>query len=462
MAELTLEETPKKIRDLFNKGFAAFERKNLDYAIDLFLAVLKQEPRLLQARKYLHAAEMQRMKSKKKNVLTKAIAQAAAMPAYMRASSLVKSGKGSEAIIACEELLKDNPVDINNLKLFANAAALADLPEAAVQLLEVAREIHPGDVSLLNILASFYMKMGRTRSARECFECICELVPNDPDALKSLKDALALDSMNTDGWSAAKSYKDIIKDKDEAELLEKESKAVKTDADAELLISDIQKKIENEPGNINYYRQLAKHYAQIRQYEKGIATLQKAIELSPGDPELDQNLTSMYSDYFDSQIEDLKASGHEEEAQQKEFEKAQFVFDDMQERVKRYPNDAGLRYQWGVMLYNNDYFNEAIQQFQVSQRNPKNRIKSLYYLALCFKEKKQLDMAIDQLEKASSELYTMDETKKDVLYLLGSVSEELNLIDKAAGYYKQIYQVDIGYKDVAEKIEKIYSSKNTG
>ncbi len=460
MAELLPEDAPKKIRDLYNKGLAAFERKNFDYAIDLFLSVLKVEPRLLKAREHLHSAEIRRSKTKKKNAFTKVFKSASALPAYVKAQSLVKANKGPEAVIACEELLKDDPMDINNVKLYAKACAMADLPEAAVQLLELAREAHSSDVSLLNLLATFYIKMGRTRSARECFERICELVPNDPDALKALKDALAVDSMNTDGWSGATSYKDIIKDKDEAERLEKESKAVKSDSDAEVLISDTEKKIAEEPGNINYYRQLAKLYAQIRRFDDAVATLQKAIDLSPGDPELDQAFTALNVDYFEYQISELKKAGDEAAAAERETEKAQYVFDDLQQRVQRYPNDAGLRYEWGVMLFDNDYFNEAIQAFQVSQRNPKHRIHSLYYLAMCFKAKNQLDLAIDQLEKASSELYTMDETKKDVLYQLGAISEGLNDLEKAAGYYKQIYQVDIGYKDVAQKIEAIYNASS--
>jgi hypothetical protein len=48
--------------------------------------------------------------------------------------------------------------------------------------------------------------------------------------------------------------------------------------------------------------------------------------------------------------------------------------------------------------------NEAIQQLQRAQQNPQRRIRSFYYLALCFKQKNQFDIAAEQLEKAASEL----------------------------------------------------------
>ena len=109
------------------------------------------------------------------------------------------------------------------------------------------------------------------------------------------------------------------------------------------------------------------------------------------------------------------------------------------------------------MLFENDYFNEAIQQFQVAQRSARNRVKSLYFLGLCFKAKGQHDMAVDQLDAALKELLVMDATKKDVLYELGLIAELQGDIPTALGHFKQIYQADIGYRDVAAKVESGYA-----
>jgi fibrillarin-like rRNA methylase len=65
-------------------------------------------------------------------------------------------------------------------------------------------------------------------------------------------------------------------------------------------------------------------------------------------------------------------------------------------------------------------------------------------------------MALQQLETAVSELFSMDENKKNILYELGSIAELMDDKEKAAEYYKQIYAVDIGYKDIADKIESLY------
>lgn len=68
-------------------------------------------------------------------------------------------------------------------------------------------------------------------------------------------------------------------------------------------------------------------------------------------------------------------------------------------------------------------------------------------------------MAREQLEKATVDLAEMNDLKKEIFYELGSILESLGKPAEAVErYYKEIYQVDIGYKDVAAKIEAAYKS----
>jgi tetratricopeptide (TPR) repeat protein len=50
----------------------------------------------------------------------------------------------------------------------------------------------------------------------------------------------------------------------------------------------------------------------------------------------------------------------------------------------------------------------------------------------------------------------MDSVKKDLLYNLGSVYRSMNETDKAVECFKQIYEVDYGYRDVAQLVESSY------
>jgi tetratricopeptide (TPR) repeat protein len=461
MAEVTLDSVPKQVKDMFNRGFTALERGNVDYAIEMFTACVELEPALAQAWKYLRAAEMARAKKKPLSAFSKSIASAFKTPAYLSAMGMLKAGKTRQAMMSAEKLIQSDPTNLKYAKLFAEAAAQSNFPDAAVLTLEAARDSSPDDISVLNWLGALYQKMGRTSSARECFERLCEIAPNDAAALKRLKDAMAMDSISGDGWEKASkeggTYRDILKSKDEASKLEKEAKSQKSDSDMDTLIKDLKEKIEKEPGNINFRRALANMYIKQRHFAEGIAALKEAIELNPGDPELERAVSNAKISEFKHRIDQLLAAGDEQGAAAIEHELVQFKFDDLQEKVEHYPNDLALRYDWGVMLFDNDYFNEAIQQFQLAQRNPKNRVMALYYLGLCFKQKGQYDLAMDQLKTASEELLVMDNTKKDVLYAQGEVAELMGDNKLAADFYKEIYQADISYKDVAQKIEQAYN-----
>jgi tetratricopeptide (TPR) repeat protein len=462
MAEVIVEKATQKVRDMYGKGAQALERGSLDYAIDMFMNCVRLEPRLLQARRLLRVAEIRRFKESKGGTLAHLLARIKGFPQYLGVEAALRSGKTPRALEGVEELMKIDPLNRGFVKLFARVANAADLPEAAIQTLEIVREVSQQDLSMLNLLGTLYIGAGRTKDARKCLEEVVARAPNDPKALKALKDVLALDSMQSDGWSMAAekgSYRDLIKDTKEAQLLEQQAKAVKTDQDADALIADMEGQIQKDPRNINYYRALARLQASKNDFARAAEALSRAMEINPGDPELDAARSQIRVQQFDHEIGLLRKAGQEPEAEAQEHARAQFIFDDLQERVKRYPNDLRLRYELGVTLLENDYCTEAIQQFQLAQRSPKHRTLSLYHLAMCFKNKKQLDMAMEQLKKADSELPLMDGTKKDVMYEIGVIAEAMNDRATAAEYFKRIYQSDIGYKDISQKIEHFYQQK---
>ena len=276
-------------------------------------------------------------------------------------------------------------------------------------------------------------------------------------ALTALKDASALDTMKKGGWNEAGSFRDVIKDSKEAALLEQESKAVKSDKDIDALINETRIKLQREPENVNYRRALADFYARAEKFDDALQILNEAQSVSGrADPQIDRLIGSITVRKFDAEIAHLQDAGKSAEATAMAEEKDRFLLADANERVRRYPNDLQFRYELGVLLFQNSRLNEAIQEFQLSQRNPQRRTRSLYYLAMCFKAKHQYDIALEQLEKAASEINIMDETKKDIIYEIGTTHELMGHQDKAVQNFKEIYSVDISYRDVAAKIEKAY------
>jgi len=174
MAELPLEEAPRKVRELFDKGFAAMERGNLDYAIDMFLATLELEPRLLRARQFLRAAEVKKLKSGKSNSLTKGVSTLQGMGGIASVNMLIRKDP-TKALQAAEKLMKINPLNPPFINLLASAAEACDMPEVALQSLEIARDHDRQNIKFVERLAALYQQVGQTRKARDCYEEIARI-----------------------------------------------------------------------------------------------------------------------------------------------------------------------------------------------------------------------------------------------------------------------------------------------
>jgi tetratricopeptide (TPR) repeat protein len=78
-------------------------------------------------------------------------------------------------------------------------------------------------------------------------------------------------------------------------------------------------------------------------------------------------------------------------------------------------------------------------------------------LGQCYVARNMNDIAAKTFADAISELLAMDAVKKDLLYNLGTVYETMDDREKALDCFKQIYEVDYGYRDVSAKVESSYA-----
>ena len=138
---------------------------------------------------------------------------------------------------------------------------------------------------------------------------------------------------------------------------------------------------------------------------------------------------------------------------------ASFQLAECQKRVEKYPTDLAIRFEMGVLYFQEGKISEAIQEFQKAQGNPHKRIASMSYLAQCFSSRKMYDMAARRLEDALKEKPGFDDEKKDLIYNLGLVLEKMGKREEAIEQFKLIYEVDIGYKDVAAKVDAFYAGQ---
>ncbi len=443
----------QKAQNFTNRGRQALESGKYELAVDMLMEAIKAAPDVLETRKLLRAAQIANFKRNGKAGFG---AKLGYMMSRSKIAGLIKKGDARGAMAEAEELLKQNPLDADNMEIAVKAAEAAGKADHAAITIEAAYECSNRDPALLERVATYYTMAQRWDKARDAYQKLSEMKPGDQRVMAMLKNAEARATMSS-GWEATAGkkggFQNLIANKEQAKKLDQANKAVITGDDAEALIQEKLQQIAAEPKNMNARRALARLYSQNKRYAEAVQTLEEAIQAAGAmDPELDRMLSQNRVNYYDQQIAALREAGDEEGAVNMETEKNQFVFDDLAQRVERYPNDLHLRYELGLQYFTYEYYDEALEHLQLAQKSPKDRLWALYYLAMCFLMKGQTDMAVMQLETARDQIPTMDELKKKVVYQLGICAESAGDLEKAYNYYKEVYSNDVGFADLADRM----------
>jgi tetratricopeptide (TPR) repeat protein len=266
-------------------------------------------------------------------------------------------------------------------------------------------------------------------------------------------------------WDENANMRDLMKDSAQVEELEKASRTGLTQDQLEDRRDNIVEKYNEDPNNLATVKELATIYEQLEDWHNAHTFYHWAHSLSAGDVALSAKAAAMKDRAIDS---DLKSLGAAAAAEPDNLElkvalaarRADRLAEQVQEaqrRVDQNPTDPQLRFELGTALYNSGDLSGAIPHLQQATRNPYIRTKVLLLLGLTFKAKGMFDLSIKQLTDALSDLHAMDHVKKEVLYEKGLIHGEMGDKASALDCFKQIYEVDYGYRDVAQRVESSYS-----
>jgi tetratricopeptide (TPR) repeat protein len=125
-------------------------------------------------------------------------------------------------------------------------------------------------------------------------------------------------------------------------------------------------------------------------------------------------------------------------------------------RVENYPTDLVAKYEYALRLMHNEQYNEAIPLFQEAQRDPRRKISAMDKIGCCFHMKGWYSDAIDVLRRAVEEYEIKDDaTAKELRYNLARAHEEQGEKEQALELYRRIAQMDFGFKDVSERVDRL-------
>ncbi len=132
--------------------------------------------------------------------------------------------------------------------------------------------------------------------------------------------------------------------------------------------------------------------------------------------------------------------------------------------VENYPTDLSAKYEYGLRLMRNERYNEAIPLFQDAQKDPRRRISAMDKIGYCFFMKGWYADAIDVFSRAIDSYEIKDDAiAKELRYNLALAHESQGDRDRALELYRRIAQLDFGYKDVSERVDRLRAElKSTG
>ena len=464
MPEKTINEISADLRRIYTKATEAAQRENLDYAIALFNQVLEKEPGLFECRKALREAQFRKAGDSGSGFFKRMLSGAGSSPQVAKAK-MAMSKNPAEALAIAEQILNGDPNSSAAHRIIVDAAKALDLPRTGVLSLETLLKNSPKDKGLAIEFAEALAASGGDASRGE--QILSELLrarPNDGELAKALKNLSARKTMDKGGYSALEggqgSYRDILKDKEEAVSLEQEKRVVKAEDVAERLIGEYEARLETEPDNLKLVRQLAELYTQKKQFERALELYDRVRNSETGnDPSLERAIAETVARRFDYQTEQLDpaASDFAEQSAKIQAEKLNFQVTECQKRVEKYPTDLAIRFEMGVLYFQAGKIGEAIAEFQKAQGNPHKRIAAMSLLAQCFAKRKMFDLAARTLQNAVKEKIVFDDEKKDLVYNLGCVLENMGKKEEAVEQFKILYEMDISYKDVAAKVDAFYA-----
>ena len=452
---ITERELPADLRGLWVKAQQAVQTRNYKYAVSILRTIIKRAPGFLEGRKVLRACEI------------KSTPEAGKRSSLFGGMRLTTSRKNpEETLAAVEDELEKDPYSVSaNETLFAAANDLG-LHDMAAFALETICQGQPNPKKHLHMLANHYIKHDQFAQAADAYRRILAIDRTDPIAMRGEKDCSARASMKQGNWEGKGDFRTKMKNAGATAALESADKVGLTGAELEARLAQLSEQYAADNTNLQVVRDIASCYEQMEDYANAYSFYAYAFQLGgSADVSINDKAMEMHEKAMEAELayyeQVLAADPNNEEAKtalaNRKKEIAEAVVADAKARVEANPTDAQLQFKYGQALFDAEHFSEAIPALQRARTNPNLRIKAMLMLGKCYHAKKMLDMAIRQLEEANNELQVMDETKKELHYMIGLLCDEAGNKEKALENFKVIYEVDYGYKDVATRVESAYS-----
>jgi tetratricopeptide (TPR) repeat protein len=433
------------------KAEEAARRRNYDFAVELYQQLLELDPDQGEARGGLRRVLKLRQEKKKGGRFLRAISGAG--PLAM-AKTMRKAGKIEACIKSTEQYLASNPLDVEANLFLGEALEAGQYYKSACAVYEFIAEIAPRNPEGLKRAGAMMYELGEHHKALEFYERALEADPRDQDALKQRKNLAAETALSARDSKGAAHSRDQIKNKDEAAALERSARMHKTEDELRADLERLEGRYAEAPGDPDIMLAMADVHEKLRDSESAFDLIDRACQYRKDSVELHGRRDKLREKVLKKQISRADAAGDTEKANRLEQDLRDTQLESLKEQVRLRPSDAGLRLRFGQQLLKTEELDAAVSEFQKAVDDPRLGREANFQLGIAFQRKGFADLAKKNYERAMEGCSGSDERSKEILYNLGSIAEEESRPEEARDFFARIFEIDIGYRDVASKMEQ--------
>lgn len=458
----TSDDKKRIASECWKKGNEALPKENWDYAIQMYHTSVKLFPDYLTYRQSLRFTEYKKYDNNGTGAKMSGM-KLMGPRTTIKKCRMSKDWKGVDE--AAEEGLKVNPWDAQLSADVGDACLELGYQECAIFAYEESLKVDKTNIAVNKSLASLLEERGEYQRAVECWQRILKADANSGEARGKITALSAKSVLDRGGYEGADSTKGVMAPHEIAKRLN-----IGKDADGPGMSveADLQRAIRKDPANKDGYLKLADYYRREGPLEKAEEPLQKALEVSGNDIGIREQLEDVQLDLMRKAHgiakEQFRANTADAALKQRAIEMGNELINREIEifsaRVDRYPNDMRMKLELGTRLMSVKKFQMAIPLLQQSRGDPRLKGESLVRLGKAFCYDGKMQLGIRQFEAAVPEVKFDDKPDlyKDLHYSAGRIYEELKNLKAAEDAYQRVLEVDYGYKDTVDRLNKLQSS----
>ena len=366
---------------------------------------------------------------------------------------MAKAKRWDSAIKGLEKYLAGSPLDVGANLLLGECCENAEHFHSACAVYEFIAEIAPKNSEGLRRAGAMMYRTGDHARALEFYELALEIDPRDQDAIKARKDLAAETALSQGRYDSVGHSREQIKDKDEASSLERGQRIHKSEDELREELERLEGRLAENASDPDLLKEVGEHHRRLGDLEAALEFIESAMEYRRDSFDLANEHGQLKVKVLKKRIAKADKLEDSERANAIEVELKAFEISLAKSLLTFRPGDSQLRLELAKKLLRSGDYDGAISELQQVTSDPRTERDARFFLGQAFHEKGFSDLARKEFKQALQEGDRLDDRSKEILYNLASIAEAAGETEEARSYYSQVFEVDISYRDVAQKME---------